>query len=123
MDVTELSPFAVGQEWEFAAGDGVGVLVIGDIEWWLDREWIAHVSLIEPIQVGHLPIATHALRASVTAVRRIDATVGSEFSEGIESWRTSEGGVWSITLAEILRVTSAIVQQSSDDTEAGGRQG
>lgn len=108
--------YAVGQVWEYntRAGDEGSLLKVQRIEAFgpPDRgERVYHISVIrfrlrngdmEPV-LQHSPVSRETLDASVT--RLGDQTV--EFPDpdgGIADWKAQNGGVFTITVAEIIEL-------------------
>ena len=103
--------FAAGQRWSYKTrerheGSTLRVLVVDSVE---DRP-VVHVA-IEGLQlkapegtvlheVGHLPMAEEALRASVRRLLASDVEVRS--LEGYEQWKEAQGGVFTLTVAETV---------------------
>ena len=111
--------FAVGQIWTLKPPMNADARIrIGRIE---DDGATLHISLWTaaippqpegmaslPLIAGHLPIARDALQASVD--RRVDdeappASLG--FEEGYAVWRENNGGVFTITVYEIVEMMQA----------------
>jgi hypothetical protein len=104
--------FEVGQVWSLQAPmDANARIRIGRIE---DNGQTIHISLwgqpVEPIEgalssplvAGHLPISADALRSSVNALVDEAPLEGLMFEDGYGQWRDARGGVFTITVAEIV---------------------
>jgi hypothetical protein len=102
--------FAVGQIWSYKhrAIDEHSLLRIAVIEEGAVGR-IFHVSLTgvkltcqsSPTAIAHLPVSETTLRQSLTAL----AVASAEFPDaaaGITEWRTAEGGVFTISVTEIV---------------------
>lgn len=114
--------YAVGQVWEFEAEEPNSnvVIAIREIER-IDTEAepleIFHISMsavelenaLIPV-VGHLPVSRETLDKSVTVQsdRRFEAT---DFAAGIRTWREANGGVFTISLAEIIDFLNQMMKQ------------
>jgi len=68
-------------------------------------------AIASPLVAGHLPITADALRASVD--RQVDDTPPGDlgFDEGFATWREARGGVFTLTVPEIVNVMLRTVQQ------------
>jgi hypothetical protein len=121
------SPYAEGQVWEYRTrpGEEGSLLKIRRIEPMPrapDGRLVYHVSIagvrLGPPAAGdvipHVPVSRSTLDASVTRLSGRDADFG-DVDEGIALWREAQGGVFTISVAEIVDVAVAAVQQ------AGGR--
>jgi len=112
--------YAAGQVWRYAsrAGDEGSLLKIGRVE--TDPAFqhglpIYHISLIgvhlgrdqNLTVIGHLPVSKETLDKSVTVLTESNAEF-PDVSEGIDQWKQANGGVFTISVAEIV----AIVDQS-----------
>ena len=107
--------FESGQTWTLKPPSTPGARIrIGRIE---DDRATLHISLwgvpapneithiVGPTLVaGHLPIAAEALRASVDRLVDDDAPADLNFEQGYRAWREANGGVFTITVPEIVDV-------------------
>jgi hypothetical protein len=88
---------------------------------------IYHVSLVgvhfgddpAPRDVAHLPVSRATLDASLTRIS--PAAIGfPDWREGAAQWRAARGGVFTISIAEILDIVERTLHQSpGSDPEAG----
>lgn len=118
----EPTPFAVGQIWTLNDPAHAETRVrIGRIE---DKGQTIHISLWgapipqtaqlnSPLVAGHLPITASALRASVAAQVEENAPE-TGFEAGYQAWRDARGGVFTITVPEIVEY---LVQLTSGHME------
>jgi len=108
---TAADPYAVGQVWEYRTRpqETQSLLMIREIE---DRPTIGrvyHVSILGirpdatwgPNQIDHSPVSRKTLDASVTRLssKRPEAP---DYRPGIADWRAARGGVFTISIAEIV---------------------
>jgi hypothetical protein len=107
----------VGQEWEFTAreGDPHPTLVIDRIETLPKIGEIVHVSVRGvriknrrspdgfTTDIAHMPFARLALERSLTRLVH-DSVSLPAYEEGYEEWKTAQGGVYTITVREVLEV-------------------
>lgn len=118
------TPFAVGQIWTLSDPRYPDARVrIGRIE--ADGQTI-HISLWGApapspdvaavtgpyLTAGHLPITDEALRASVRAIVDEEAPP-LQFEAGYAAWREANGGVFTITVPEIVAVLAEMVRGRS----------
>jgi hypothetical protein len=105
--------FAVGQVWSLNAPmDPAARVRVGAVE---DNGQTAHISLWgqpvgdagllnSPLTAGHLPISTEALGRSVDVLVNEPPPPDLMFDEGYQHWREAQGGVFMITVHEIVLV-------------------
>jgi hypothetical protein len=103
--------FEVGQVWSLKAPMAPSARVrIGRIE---NNGEVIHISVWgqpvpdelpvpNPFMMSHLPISRDALTASVDSIVSDAAPSDLEFEEGYGVWSQNHGGVFTITVAEIL---------------------
>jgi len=73
-------------------------------------EPVFHLSLSGlGVSLGHLPVGRETLDASVTALADAGDADFPDPSEGIETWRRDEGGVFTIPLADIVQALADAV--------------
>ena len=116
--------YAVGQVWSYQIrpADQGSLLRIAAIEE-SPVGAIYHVSLVgikltcrdDATEVAHLPVSAQTLRQSLTAPSS-SATEFPAAEEGIAEWRMAEGGVFTISVAEIANV----LEQSICRNETAG---
>lgn len=109
--------YAVGQVWEYHTrpGDAGSLLKIQGIEPFGEAH-VFHISVVgvhygdddSAKDVAHLPVSRETLDQSVTRLSAADATF-PEPDEGIEIWRADNGGVFTISLAEIMKIIADTV--------------
>ena len=106
-----VSRYAEGQVWEYRTrrGEEHSLVKIQRIE--VDPETnapIFHVSLIglrwaDANALDHAPVSENTLDISVTQLSADDGQFPTA-DEGIEEWRRARGGVYSVSLAEIIEM-------------------
>lgn len=114
--------FAVGQIWSLVAPMSPQARIrIGRIE---DNGETVHISLWgvparipqdsdvlgSSLAAGHLPITKTALRASVAALVSEEAPADLGFEEGYRTWRDAHGGVFTISVSEVVDVIFSTVR-------------
>ncbi len=118
--------YEVGQVWAYEAenaGDD-GVLIIQRIERAEDTRWpfdIYHISLIADVQVGemgelevgHLPVARETLDISVTELRDREMTQFADWEVGYSEWKSAQGGVFDISLSQIIDFLAGMMTQTN----------
>lgn len=117
--------YAVGQVWQYhvRSGDEGSLLRIQAIETPAGYEKygpIYHISVIgvhfpgvpggQPI--GHLPVSRETLEASVTQLSP-SKDAFPDWQEGVKLWRADRGGVFTISLAEIVTIVERSVLQQT----------
>jgi hypothetical protein len=118
--------FEVGQVWSLKAPmDPAARIRVGRIE---NEGQTVHISLwgqpIEatgplgsPLVAGHLPISAEALADSVDRVVAEQPPEGLSFEEGYSQWRDAQGGVFTISVAEIVTVMVEMIAGTPSPTE------
>jgi hypothetical protein len=119
--------FWVGQVWSLRAPmDPAARIHIGLVE---DGGQTIHISLWgqpiddasglgSPLVAGHLPISADALRRSVDRVANEAPPEDLPFQEGYQTWKDAEGGVFTITVAEIVSLmTETIARGQAEAVE------
>ena len=109
----ETHAYEAGQVWTYqtAAGDEGSLVRIQEVDQIGpddDPMIVVHISMIgvaipgqpDPLEIGHLPVSRETLDASVTQQIESEA-VFPDYREGVQIWKDAEGGVFTITLAEI----------------------
>lgn len=107
-------PFAVGQEWSIRSDHPTTTKVIIDrIEAWRNKT-VVHVSIVDipsttskdgkaPIaRIDHLPFEESALAASVDKLLSTGVAPPAYFEAGYEQWKDHSGGIYTITILELL---------------------
>ena len=100
-----------GQVWEFRAraDEDHALVKIQQVDLSPDNgDEIFHVSLIglrcrHGTELPHVPVSRQTLLASITRLAR-DYGQFPDHLEGLEEWRKAEGGVYSISLADIIEI-------------------
>ena len=119
--------YSEGQVWEYNTRpiDPNSILKIQRIET-DDRDagpyQIYHISIINVRIAGgavadvlpHLPVSQETLDMSVTQLFQGDSQFPSA-DEGIEAWREADGGVFSISVAEIVDIADQTVTRAMRD--------
>jgi hypothetical protein len=118
----ETPPFEVGQVWSLNAPMAPSARVrIGRIE---NDGDVIHISLwgqpvpeglslASPLTMSHLPISREALAASVTSVVTEPPPADLQFEEGYGIWRDDRGGVFTLTVSEIVDAILQTVPRTS----------
>nr|WP_298925629.1 hypothetical protein [uncultured Erythrobacter sp.] len=84
---------------------------------------VYHISMIgiqipnvsDPIEISHLPVSRETLDASVTVQMSPDVEF-PDYHEGKQTWAEANGGVFTITLAEIASLLrDQVAPQMADD--------
>jgi hypothetical protein len=63
--------------------------------------------------IGHLPVSRATLDASVTRLADDQAIPFPPFEEGIAEWQRAQGGVFTISLAEVVDVAERALRDSA----------
>ncbi len=128
--VPEREPaYAAGQVWEYRTrpGDEGSVLKIRKIETYPGlgaSERVYHISIIG-VALGpaasagviqHVPVSKRTLDESVVRQVRRDADFG-DVDQGIAEWRQAEGGVFTIPVAEIVRVMAETLASAASQPQ------
>lgn len=110
---TRVDPYAVGQVWEYRTRpqEPQSLLMIREIEDGAPVGRIYHVSITAirpdvdwgPTELAHAPVSRQTLDASVTRLSDKRPEM-SDYRPGIAEWRAAHGGVFTITVAEIIEV-------------------
>ena len=105
--------YRAGQVWEYRTrpGDEASLLRIQAIEPGGATGTVFHLTIVgvrvtpggPGVVIGHTPVSRATLDASVTRLSK-STTVFPSASEGIEEWRRAQGGVFTIPVADIVRV-------------------
>jgi hypothetical protein len=111
--------FSVGQIWAYKtrpqdAGSLIKIYRIETLEYGPKKMTVYHISMIglslssgsRNEKIGHLPVSYDSLAQSVTkwTKTKADFPAAAEVDGGIKLWRDDEGGVFTISLAEIADV-------------------
>ena len=125
-----MAKYAAGQRWTYKTREqDVGsTLLIGNVQKRLLKPPIIHVMLErivapnspEPIIVGHMPFAEHAIDASVLNLVESNADVGPQFEEGIATWKRQKGGVFDLTVSEAVTAILSVTTQTQHDDPFDG---
>jgi hypothetical protein len=111
--------FHEGEAWHYKTrpGEDASVLIIGRIDQF-DGQTAIHIQVRNlsipngqgtAETIGHLPISETALQESVTS--RTEATLDERvFEEGYAEWRRAQGGVWDLTVSELIDSVARLVQ-------------
>jgi len=114
--------YAEGQVWEYRtrAGDEGSLLKIQKIE--TGSEFAAlgpvyHVSVVgvhlgggSAREIAHLPVSRGTLDASLTRLSRRHVDF-PDVEEGIAEWRAADGGVFTISMAEIVGIVEQTIAE------------
>lgn len=73
--------------------------------------------LASPLVAGHLPISADALRRSVDRVVNEAPPEDLRFQEGYQTWKEAQGGVFTITVAEIVSVMTETIAGGDVSTD------
>lgn len=113
--------FAVGQEWSLKSAAGAPAkIVIGKIEP-LRGKTVVHVAIVDiPALPGkdrfstiaHVPFDEVALRASVDRLVGVDVPLPHEFVLGYEEWKKRGGGVYGVSVGEVIRLARRELQEA-----------
>lgn len=105
-------PYAVGQVWEYRTRpqEPQSLLVIREIEDSAAMGRIYHVSVTGiradakwgPTDLAHSPVSRQTLDASVTRLSDRRPESMPDHRPGIADWRAAGGGVFTISIAEII---------------------
>jgi len=114
--------YAAGQVWRYSPrpGDEGSLLKIGRVETdpaFQQGRPIYHISVIgvhmgvdrHVTEIGHLPVSQETLDMSVIALSDSNAPFPN-VENGIEQWRQAKGGVFTLTVAQIVAVTDRTMQ-------------
>ena len=116
--------YEVGQVWEYrtAEGDEDSLIRIQQIEFIgpNGEMEVFHISMINirledgslMPEIMHLPVSERTLDGSVTALSDSDAAF-PDHREGLAQWREANGGVFTITLAEIADTIRIAMAQAN----------
>ena len=121
--MTASGPFAAGQVWRYRTrpGEEASRAIVGRVETDDEGQVIVHVKLtdlrlVAPQAPGgfypslsHAPVAAEAFAASVIAPVSESADL-AEFEDGYQMWAEDHGGVFTVSLAEIVEVTEQALQ-------------
>ena len=120
------SPYAEGQVWHYRTrkGEDGSVLAIRRIETveaFAARGPVFHISVIG-VKIGpnigsalpHLPVSRETLDASVTRLAEGKSEL-PPFDEGIAEWRAARGGVFTISIAEIVSAAEQLLSRAPLD--------
>ena len=123
---TDHPAYAAGQVWTYHTrpGDDGSLLKIQQVE---DDPALTklgpiyHISIIRvhlgPTrglnEIGHSPVSKETLDKSVVALVKTEAAF-PDASGGIEQWRAAKGGVFTISVAEIVDLIDKAVTQQPD---------
>ena len=121
---SERPAYAKGQVWEYKTRphEQDSRVKIQKIEDAGDRAGkIYHVSIVDVHFEGlnsvsnliqHLPVSRETLDASVTRLAEDQAAVFPSVEEGIAEWRRANGGVFTITLAQVVEFAEQALRNS-----------
>jgi len=114
--------FQVGQEWSYQARpqDVNSSLLVGAIEDHPQMGRIVHIAVNNvrvrnphanggySTEIGHIPTSEAALRDSVTKLLASAQQV-DQVAEGIETWRSAQGGVFTVSVSEAVQYIEDIL--------------
>jgi hypothetical protein len=127
----ERPAYVEGQVWEYRTrpqdtGSLVKIQKIETPDWAKKSGPIYHVTVIgvhfqgPPLVVGligHLPVSRQTLDASLTRLAPDQSTAFPGVEEGLAQWRRDKGGVFTLTLAEIVDMAERTLSQSTPRSE------
>jgi len=106
--------YAVGQVWNYRTRpeDAGSLIRIGGIEDGANGP-IYHIGVIgmhmpgmdTATSIGHLPVSRQTLDMSVTTLAKTNAAF-PDMTGGIAQWRNAHGGVYTISIADIMRTVA-----------------
>ncbi len=110
-----VSPIHAGQEWHYRTrpGEEASTLIVLRVESDAKAGTVVHIALRNvrirnprvpggySTSLPHAPISEAALRASITELVA-DSVALPDFQAGYDEWQRAHGGVWSISVAEIV---------------------
>jgi hypothetical protein len=111
--------YAKGQVWKYHTRpqDPLSLIKIGEMEDGAGAGPVYHISVIgvhfQGIEttgtIGHLPVSRASLDKSVTELTKSNAAF-PDVANGIAQWRAAHGGVFSLSIAEIVNFVDQTVQ-------------
>lgn len=125
--VTAPDRYAVGQVWEYRTRpqDSGSLIKIQRIEDGGKIGRIYHISIVGLTFPGaqaresilmHSPISRQTLDSSVTVLSNVQRD-WPDVTDGIAEWREAKGGVFTISIAEIVALTEQVMSQGAAKTE------
>ena len=127
------TPFAPGQVWTLAGSDFPDArIVIDKLETWNDKP-IVHVSITQVALPGapgqlprftivqHMPFTQEALRASVGTLVQADGQPFAGFEGGYAEWQSARGGVFTVTVAQALKIALGMMPPPTASSPPGDR--
>ncbi|MEA3048325.1 MAG: hypothetical protein QOG84_161 [Sphingomonadales bacterium] len=129
---SERPAYAEGQVWEYRtrpqdSGSLVRIQKIETPGWAKKSGPIYHVTVIGvhfqgPAFVvgviGHLPVSRQTLDASLIRLAPDQSTAFPGIEEGLDQWRRDKGGVFTLSLAEIVDMAERTLSQSAPGQES-----
>jgi len=124
--------FAPGQIWTLKSDAFPGALVeIGKTES-LGGHPIVHVTVLnvpvinaagqpDTTTLGHLPFDEAALRKSVGELVKTGAPPYPRFEEGYDTWKSANGGVFTISLPEVIKICLGMIPPKPAEQPATGQ--
>ncbi len=123
----ERPTYAEGQVWEYRtrpqdSGSLVRIQKIETPDWAKKSGPIYHVTVIgvhfQGPQfavgvIGHLPVSRQTLDSSLTRLAPDQSTAFPGVEEGLAQWRRDQGGVFTLSLAEIVDVAERTLSRSA----------
>jgi hypothetical protein len=117
--------FAPGQVWSIKSSLPTNAkVVIGRVEAWRNNVAV-HVSVIDvqipqdlagaghTATVGHLPFEETALAASLDQLLATGASTTPDFERGYQQWKSDNGGIFTIGVAEVVRLVFETASKSN----------
>ena len=107
----QTSDIREGQVWTFKNSSAAARLVVQKIEPYGQGLQVVHVSIYGLPQTGtfagtvsHLPFNRKALEASLDKITNDKPRADLGFAEGYQEWKNAQGGVFTITVAEVTKL-------------------
>jgi hypothetical protein len=127
----ERRAYSEGQVWEYRtrpqdSGSLVKIQKIESPAWAKAHGPIYHVTVIgvhfagPPTVVGligHLPVSRQTLDSSLTRLAADQTQAFPGVEEGIAEWRSAKGGVFTLSLAEIVEAAEQTMRESAPSLE------
>ena len=124
---SERPAYAEGQVWEYKArpqdkGSLVKIQKIETLPELGERGPVYHVSIRgvrfdgpQPVVglIGHLPVSRETLAASLTRLADDQGAAFPSVEDGIAEWRAAKGGVFTITLSEIVDIAERAIPEAA----------
>jgi hypothetical protein len=107
------SKLSEGEKWRYKGG-GSSFVLVQKIEW---RKKVAHVTIGDVmtknglVDIAHIPIDLKILQKSLIKLAEEQGLKSNDerFMAGYNAWRENQGGVWSIPVVNIVKITCDVV--------------